>query len=170
MLNRREFHKGLLVTAVAALLPSTACSVNVRGMITAVIESANALLKVYPNALLATVVAQLQTAVNNWVSGPVTAEIIEIVQDVSNVVAGIDPNSIIAVLLPVLVTAISLLIGALTPAQQAKVFAKVKVVSNPYVGKAVLRNADPHSRSFVSDYVTQWNDTALSHGLKAAVI
>jgi hypothetical protein len=177
-MNRRSFLKTAGAAGAAlAIVPSLAlegCSLDIKGMINAVIAAGQGLLAVAGSAAWVTdlkaALAALQSAEAQWTAGGVVTLVEDALNTVLDVIGAIPLTAVYAPLAAILVAAIDAALNYFVPttATPATLAPRARR-PNVYTGRVSLQK--PHLfQTQVGAVKEQWNSQAKMLGLTAAVI
>lgn len=173
-IGRREFLRTSTLAAIAATIgiPSlTGCAVNVKALLTTLITSIQAILKVATGATWATdltsALAQLSTAVASWTAGGAVTIVTQALNAVEAVLAVIPLTAVYSPLVDVVVAGIEAVLNALSPAPTlAPSFARA--TADPHRGRVVLHRGP--FETWQGAYKKTFNTEAKLIGLPQAEI
>lgn len=180
-MTRRQFGKRSLATvATLTLAPSFMATLAVEGcseakqILNDIINSAQALLALEPNAVwaqdLSAAIAALQQAEASWTSGGAVAVVEDALNTLEAVLAVIPMTAAFSPLVDILVAGIEAVLNVLfpQPATSAAAKAKFNALSDPHRGRVTVPPGSTRAQQIW--FVNAWNAEAKTLGLSQATI
>lgn len=176
-MTRRQFGKSsLALAATASLAPAllvTGCA-EAKAILNDVLESAQALLALDPNATWATelssAITALQQAETSWQSGGAVVVVEDALNTLEAVLAVIPLTAAYSPLVDILVAGIEAVLNVLfpQPSSSAAAQAKYRALSDPHRGRVTVPPGTERSQRIW--YVNAWNAEAKTLGMSQAEI